>query len=166
MTPDHDPPESYRFNKLRESGGSYRLTLVKAAVDATGIDPKPPRQVLALLPVGPGVWIGFDVAHRESQLDRVRARSVATAELDPGARVVGEYPVRVRGKLGSAVVLVPRELVDALALDDAEQATTVAVGPATLLFATERRIDDSDGELAAACEAVRRELDDVDPTRS
>lgn len=74
MTGTHDPPDSYGFNKLRESGGSNRLTLVKSAVEAADLDPRPPRPVLALIPVGAGTWVRFDVDRYDSQRARVAVR--------------------------------------------------------------------------------------------
>lgn len=159
MSTDHAPPETYRFNKLRESSGSHRVTLVKAAVEAADVNPGPPRPVFANLPVGEGAWVAFDVSRYDSQVQRVRARRAATAELAPGTSVVGEFPVSIRGKLGSVVVLVPKQLVEALDLETAEQVTTVAIAPSAFLFLTASRVDAADGEIATAIEAAREAID-------
>jgi hypothetical protein len=151
----HEPPADYRFNKLRDSGGSYRLTLVKDAVERADIDPRPPRPELANIPAGDGAWVGFDVDRYGSQQTRVEVRRAVTAELAPGERIVGEYPVSIRGKLGSAVILVPRQLIDALALETAERMTTIALAPGALLFVTEAKATASEPDVEAAIEAAR-----------
>lgn len=151
----HEPPEDYRFNKLRDSGGSYRLTLVKAAVERADIDPRPSRPELANIPAGDGAWVGFDVDRYGSQRTRVDVRRAVTAELSPGKRIVGEYPVSIRGKLGSAVILVPRQLIDTLGLETAGRVTTIALAPGVLLFVTEAKAKASKSDLRAAIEAAR-----------
>lgn len=160
MAGAHDPPEAYRFNKLRDSGGSYRLTLVKDAVERADVDIKPPRPELANIPAGDGAWVGFDTDRYGSQRTRVDVRRAVTAELAPRARIVGEYPVSVRGKLGSAVILVPKQLVDALGLEAAERVTSIAVAPGVLLFVTEEKATAPDTDIESALESARRAVPD------
>lgn len=158
----HDPPDDYRFNKLRTVGGSYRLTLVKAAVDNGEIDPGPPRPVFAHIPASEGVWVGFEATRFDSQRDRVAVREAVTAALDGDEPVVGEFPVAIRGKLGSAVMRVPQQLAERVDMDVGARITTVAVAPGLVLFATEDRIDADEAQFAAAIEAARRAVDDLD----
>lgn len=155
MTGSYGPPESFGFNKLRKSSGSHRLTLVKEAVRAAEIDPRPPRPVLALLPVSDGAWVGCDVDRHASQRARVDVRHALTAELAPETDVVGEYPVTVRGKLGSALLILPKQLVDTLYLESQERVTTVPVVAGCLLFATESLAADPETDLGAALDAAR-----------
>lgn len=155
----HDPPDAYRFNKLRDSSGSHRLTLVKAAIEAAEIDVEPPRPVFAHLPAGEGVWLGFDLERYGSQRTRVAVRRAVTAELDPDARVVGEFPVPMRGKLGSAVVTLPSRLVEEAGLREAERVTAVAVAPGLLLFLTKERAAAA-GDVGSALEGARGTLAD------
>lgn len=158
MSAPHDPPETFRFNKLRSTGGSTRLTLVKDAVDQADIDPRPPRPELAHLPVAPGVWLAFDVQRHPSQAERVAVRTTVSEALGSEASVVGEFPVALQGKLGSAVTLVPRELVDRADLEVGEDVTTIALGPGALLFATRAVINGTGEEIAAGIRAARSAL--------
>lgn len=160
MTDTDDTPESFGFNKLRKSSGSHRLTIVKDAVQAAEIDPRPPRPVLALLPVCDGAWIGFDVDRHDSQRARVRVRHTLTAALAPDTQVVGEYPVAVRGKLGSALLILPKQLIDTLDLEVQERVTTIPVVTGCLLFATESFTEDPGNDLGAALEAARDRFPD------
>lgn len=160
MTGKHDPPTSYRFNKLRKSSGSYRVTLVKDAVEAANIDTTPPRPVFANLPVGGGVWIGFDIDRYTSQRTRVAVRHAVTTELDPDARIVGEFPVPLQGKLGSAVVTLPSQLVDETDLHTAERVTTIAIAPDLVLFVTEAKATASDVDMRSALDRARQTLYD------
>jgi hypothetical protein len=154
----HDPPETFRFNTLRSTGGSTRLTLVKAAVDAAGIDPRPPRPELAHLPAAPGVWLAFAVEEFPSQAERVAVRAAVSEALDSEAPVVGEFPVALQGKLGSAVTLVPRELVDRADLDLGQDVTTVSLGNGALLFVTKAVINDDPDAIDAIVQAARAAL--------
>lgn len=156
MVQDHDPPEAYQFNNLRKAGGSNRLTLVKASVENADIDPSPPRPRFAQIPAGGGVWIGFDIARYESQLDRVRIRHAVTEALLSDTRIVGEYSVPIQGKLGSAVILVPRQLVETLDLDSADRVTNIAIAPGILLFVTETKSTESPAAIETAIDAARQ----------
>lgn len=160
MTGRHDPPAAYQFNKLRESGGSYRVTLVKDAVDAAEIETRPPSSVFAQIPACDGVWVGFDISRYESQRTRVAVRHAVTAELDPDARVVGEFPVPLRGKLGSAVLTLPSQLLDEADLRAAERVTTIAVAEGLVLFVTEATATDPETGVASALERARQTLAD------
>lgn len=156
VSPSHDPPESYRYNKLRKAGGSTRLTLVKSAVDTAGIDTRPPRPLVAHIPAGDGVWIAFEVDEYGSQQLRVRTRTALTAELSGDRKIVGEYPVPLRGKLGSAVTLVPKRLAETVGIEIGDQISTVAVTSGVLLLLEEERVSELD--VAAVLEAIRTVL--------
>ena len=153
MANGHNPPADFQFNKLRTAGGSHRLTLVKAAVEQAKIDVGPPRPTIAHIPVGDGVWVGFDVDRYPSQLNRVRIRSQITNSFSPESTVVGEFPVPLQGKLGSAVTLVPKQLVESLESDTDVRVTTVALTPGLLLFATEQRITDGSIDIESVLHA-------------
>lgn len=155
MSAPHDPPETFRFNKLRSTGGSTRLTLVKDAVDRAAIDPRPPRPELAHIPAAPGVWLAFAVERHSSQADRVAVRTAVSRALGSDAVIVGEFPVELQGKLGSAVTLVPRELVDRAELAGDEDVTTTALGPGALLFATRQVTTDNPDGIAAGIRGAR-----------
>lgn len=158
----HDPPDEFRYNKLREVGGSYQLTLVKTAVDAAEIDSSPPRPVFAHIPAARGAWVAFDVDRYAAQRHRVRVRTAVTDELAPETTVVGEFPVAIRGKLGSAVTRVPQRLAERAGLERPAQITTIALGPGAVLVATQARVEAAGDELAAAIEAARQRLDAPD----
>lgn len=147
----HDPPEVYRYNKLRTTGGSSRLTLVKAAVDRADVDPRPPRLELAHLPAAPGVWLALDVARYPAQTDRVAVRSAVSEAIETEGPIVGEFPVTLQGKLGSAVTLVPSDLVDRIDLESGTPVTTVALGPGALLLVA---ADVVEGEREAVGTAI------------
>jgi antitoxin component of MazEF toxin-antitoxin module len=156
VSPSHDPPESYQFNKLRDAGGSTRLTLVKSAVDTAGIAPRPPRPQVAHIPAGDGVWLAFDVDQYDSQQTRVEARKALTAQLPGDSRIVGEYPVSLRGKLGSAVTIVPKELAETVGIEIGDQISTVAVTSGVLLFLEEERVSELD--IVTILDAIRAVL--------
>lgn len=156
----HDPPDEYRYNKLREVGGSFQLTMVKAAVDDAEIDSGPPRPVFAHIPAAPEVWVAFDVDRYASQRHRVQVRTAVTDELAPGTTVVGEFPVAIRGKLGSAVTRVPQRLAERAGLERPAQITTIALAPGAVLLASEAEVEAAGDELAAAILAARERLDD------
>lgn len=159
MAAPHDPPETFRFNKLRTTGGSTRLTVVKEAVEGAGIEPRPPRPELAHLPAAPGVWLALDVERYPSQTDRVAIRSAVSDRFPTGEPLVGEFPVELQGKLGSAVTLVPRQLVDRADLEPGERVTAVALHPGALLFLTRTVVEaDPDGP-AAAIRAARETIE-------
>lgn len=158
MSAPHDPPETFRFNKLRSTGGSTRLTLVKDAVDQADIDPRPPRPELAHLPAAPGVWLAFAVERHPSQADRVAVRTAVTEALGSEAPIVGEFPVDLQGKLGSAVTLVPRQLVERADLDVGEDVTTISLGTGALLFATRDVINGDPDEIPAGIRAAKTAL--------
>lgn len=158
MTESSGPADSYGFNKFRKSSGSHRLTLVKAAVQAAEIDPRPPRPVLALLPVADRAWVGFEVDRYDSQRDRVDVRYALTETLANDTHVIGEFPVTVRGKLGSALILLPKGLVDTLDLTVGDRVTTVPVATGCLLFVTESMATDPDTDLEAGLAAARDAL--------
>jgi hypothetical protein len=151
----HDPPVSFRFNKLRTTGGSYRLTLVKSAVDAAEVDPRPPRPELAHLPAARGAWLGIDIERHPDQRGRVAAREAVTVEFAPGASMVGEYPVPLRGKLGSAVTRIPGEIIDRLDLETGDQLTTIAIADGALLFVTQGLVESAPADVAAAIAGAR-----------
>lgn len=153
MSTPHDPPATFRFNKLRTTGGSSRLTLVKAAVERADVDPRPPRPELAHLPAAPGVWLALEVARHPSQTRRVAVRAAVSDCFDPEEPLVGEFPVTLKGKLGSAVTLVPSDLVDRIGLEAGTRVTTVAVGPGALLLVTAEVVD---ADPAAVAEAIDR----------
>lgn len=156
VSPTHNPPETYRFNKLREAGGSIRLTLVKAALETADVDPRPPRPLFAHIPAGDGVWLAFDVEQYESQQTRVRARSALTAKIPGDSHVVGEYPISLRGKLGSGVTIVPKRLADTVGVTVGDDVTTIAVGPGVLLFVAEQQVSALD--VGSTLEAIRETL--------
>lgn len=158
VSPQHDPPASCQFNKLRKAGGSKRLTLVKAAVDAAGIESSPPRPLLAHIPAGDGIWLAFDTDQFESQCERVEIRTGLSEHVSPSEQIVGEYPVFLRGKLGSSVTIVPKRLSDSVGVAVEDQITTIAVGTGMLLFLTESAASEIDIELVL--ERLRQELDD------
>jgi hypothetical protein len=158
MAPSHDPPDSFKYNTVREAGGSTRLTMLKAAVDEADIDPSPPRPVFAHIPAAEGIWLAFAVDAYDSQLTRVQVRTALTEAVSPETRIVGEYPIPVTGKLGSAITLVPKRLAEAIDLSIDDGVTTIAVAPELLLFATEDRIASMDVE--AALDATRDALPD------
>lgn len=158
MSPSNDLPETFQFNKLRDAGGSTRLTLVKSAVAAANIDPKPPRPLIAHIPAGDGIWLGFDVDQYESQQTRVDARTALTAELPGDNRIVGEYPVPLTGKLGSSVTLIPKGLADTVSVSVEDCITTVPVTSGVLLFIQEERASELDTETVL--EAIREIVHD------
>ncbi|MFW6435511.1 MAG: hypothetical protein ACOCY1_03950 [Halovenus sp.] len=160
MSGKHDPPATYQFNKLRESSGSYRVTLVKDAIEEAEIDTTPPRPVFAHIPAAEGSWIGFDVERYDSQRTRVAVRHAVTAELDSGMQIVGEFPVPLRGKLGSAVLTLPSQLIDGADLRSAERVTTIAVAPGLVLFVTEATVTDPEADVASALDRARQTLAD------
>lgn len=155
----HDPPEDFQFNKLRQTGGSYRLTLVKPAVDRANIDPRPPRPELVHLPASPCAWLGIDLEAHPSQSDRVAAREAVTDKLAPGTPMAGECPVSLKGKLGSAVTRVPQDVVDRLDLETGNRVTTITITDGALLFVTERVIEDSPETVLEAVAAARATLE-------
>lgn len=158
MRPDPEQIASARTNKLRTTGGSHRLTLVKSAVDEAGIDTRPPRPTLAHLPAGRGVWLAFDVDRYPSQRDRVAARAAVTERFEPTEPVVGEFPVELRGKLGSAVTRVPGELLDRVGLETGDEVATVAVAPGALLVVAAWTAADRPDAVAGAVEAAHAVL--------
>ena len=162
MSPDPTQVETARTNKLRTTGGSHRLTLVKAAVDEAGIDPRPPRPTLAHLPAGPGVWLAFDVDQYPSQRDRVAARAAVSDLFEPAEPIVGEFPIQLRGKLGSAVTRVPGELLDRVGLQTGDGVATIAVAPGALLVVAASVAGERPEEVAAAAEAARAALQSSD----
>lgn len=159
MSALHDPPEEFQFNKLRKTGGSYRLTLVKPAVDEANIDPRPPRPELVHLPTAPCAWLGIDLEAHPVQTERVAARSAVTEELDPGIPMAGEFPVSLKGKLGSAVTRVPPDVVDRLDLETGTGVTTIAITDGALLFVTEDVVEETPGRVLDAVAAARVVLD-------
>lgn len=158
MRPDPEQIESARANKLRTTGGSHRLTLVKGAVDEADIDTRPPRPTLAHLPAGPGVWLAFDVELYPSQRDRVAARAAVSNRFEPTEPVVGEFPVELRGKLGSAVTRVPGELLDRVGLKTGNEVATIAVAPGALLVIDASTVVDRPVAVAEAIEAAHTAL--------
>ena len=159
MPPPHEPPDTFRFNTLRTTGGSTRLTLVKAAVQEAGIEPRPPRPELAHLPAAPGVWLALDVDRHSEQARRVAVRTAVSEAFGVESPIVGEFPVELQGKLGSAVTLVPRQLVDRAALESGTPVTTIAVGPGALLFVIQPVVDAEPAAVTAAIAAAREALD-------
>lgn len=156
MTTEEAPPADYRFNKLRKTGGSHRLTLVKTAVREADLDPGPPRPVLAHIPAANGTWVAFHIRRYPSQQRRVRLRQAVTDELAANQPIVGEYPVELRGKLGSAITLVPKQLVDAVDIRTRDQVTTIAIAPEAVLFISEGATDAAGDRLRSAIDTARK----------
>lgn len=159
---DEEESTNVRFNKLRTTGGSSRLTLVKGAVDEAGIDPRPPRPTLGHLPAGPGVWLAFDLEQYPSQSDRVAARVAVSEALGIDESIVGEFPVELRGKLGSAVTRVPGELVERVDVSVGERLAVIAVAEGALLVAAERVVDEQSGAIERAVDAAQTALQSSD----
>lgn len=158
MSASHDPPETYRFNKLRSTGGSARLTLVKAAVDRAEIDARPPRPVFAHLPAAPGAWLAADVDVYESQRRRVEARAAVTGQLATDFSAVGEFPIHLKGKLGSAVTRVPKGVLDHANLEVGEEITAIAVGSGAVLLLTKQVVYDDLHDIEETIAAARTSL--------
>lgn len=127
-------------------------------MDAADIEITPPRPMVAFLPVATGAWMGFEVDRYPSQLERVRVRTAVTRAVGSEADVVGEFPVALRGKVGSVVTLVPKSLVGSVDLSIGDRITTIAVAPGLLLFVTESLIEESETDMAGAIEAARNAL--------
>ena len=159
MSTAHDPPRTYAFNKLRTTGGSYRLTLVKAAVNQAAIEVRPPRPVMAHLPAAPGAWIAVDPTVHDSQRTRVAARAAVTAKLAPEYAAVGEFPVHLQGKVGSAVTRVPGEVVERVEVQAGDQLTTIALGPGAVLLVAQRLVSSSPETVAEATAEGRAVLE-------
>lgn len=150
--------ERIRTNKLRTTGGSFRLTLVKGAVDKAGIDPRPPRPTLAHLPAAPGAWLAFDVDRYPSQRDRVAVRAAVTERLAPETTIVGEFPVELRGKLGSAVTRVPGELLEAVDIAAGDELANTAIGTGCILVLCKSSVTVDPEIISDAIEAARERL--------
>jgi antitoxin component of MazEF toxin-antitoxin module len=159
MSTAHDPPRTYGFNKLRTTGGSYRLTLVKAAVNRATIEVRPPRPVLAHLPAAPGAWIAVDPALHESQPTRVEARVAVTGAFEPEYLAVGEFPVHLQGKVGSAVTRIPGEVVERVEVETGDQVTTIALGHGAVLLVAQRLVSSRPEAVVEATTAGRATLD-------
>lgn len=145
----------YQYNKLRTVGGSHRLTLVKGAVDDAVVDVKPPRPTFAFLPAAQGTWVGFDIDHFDSQRERVHIRAAITDTFDPDMNLVGEYPVDLRGKVGSTVARIPSELVQLLELEVGDRITTISLAKGALLFVREMIVQSSGTAVERAIGAAR-----------
>ncbi len=150
--------DEYEFNTLRTVGGSVRLTLLKDAAVAAEIDVAPPRPTLVHLPAAPGVWLGCILAQYPSQRERVRLRGVVTDTLATDMTIVGEYPVDLRGKVGSTVTSVPPALVERLGLEVGEGITTLPIAPGLVLFVSEPAIDRFGCSIGAAGESLERAM--------
>lgn len=123
------------------------MTLVKAAAESAKIDPDPPRPTFAYIPVCDGSWLGFEVAYYDSQLNRVQIRAKISDILSPETRIVGEYPVKIRGKLGSSVTLIPRKLVEAVDLSMDDSVTVITLARGLILFVTKQKISSSQTKI-------------------